>query len=608
MTWFKNLQIRMKMMVSFGLIITLMIALSIFAVVQLKNIDKAYDYTIGSPIKAEIYLYEFRGAMRDLYYVTAAMSTYSTANDRAKIDDLYKNALSGYAEAEQRLKAFEDVAKTANLPPEALTGILGQTARLHRLLREYKSQLLDFVWEAALKGNHKQTLEALNAGASIIDEITTIANEQIEAASMVADAESEAATKAADQAVWVLIAIAVVVALVALVIVLLVSDLVSKPLLPLAAFMKKAGSTGDLSLRPEDVKVITELSQVNDEIGQTISSCAAFVARITDVSKSLADVAGGDLTGEVKLLSDKDTMGLAMQQLIGQLNVMFSEINDSTAEVSNGAQQLAHTAASIASGAAQMAGGAQSLAEGATEQAASIEKVSSSIAEIAEKTNANVVMTSEAARLTNTIIDKVEKGSRKMEEMITAVNDITNASKSVSHIMETINGIATQTNLLSLNAAIEAARAGEHGRGFSVVAEEVRKLATQSKEAVEETNSIIRNSIQQAELGAQVADGMASSLAEIVTCVNESNRLIWEIAHSSEEQSVSISQVNANIDHVAGIVQQNSALSEESAAAAEENAAASEESAAVANEMNSQSNVLKNLIARFKLKSEMAEC
>jgi len=196
----------------------------------------------------------------------------------------------------------------------------------------------------------------------------------------------------------------------------------------------------------------------------------------------------------------------------------------------------------------------------------------------------------------------VEKGNRQMDEMTKAVTDITEASKSVSNIMETINGIATQTNLLSLNAAIEAARAGEQGRGFAVVAEEVRKLAAQSERAAKETSSIIHNSIQKAELGSRVAGEMAASLMEIVASINESNRLIMEVAKVSEEQSTSISQINVSINQVTEIVEQNSRVAEQSAVTSEKSAAASEESASAADEMSSDANVLEKLISQFKLK------
>jgi len=191
------------------------------------------------------------------------------------------------------------------------------------------------------------------------------------------------------------------------------------------------------------------------------------------------------------------------------------------------------------------------------------------------------------------------EGSQQMDEMIAAVYDINEASKSVSNIMETINDIATQTNLVALNAAIEAARAGEQGKGFAVVAEEVRKFVAQSEEAVKETSVIVNNSMQKAELGARVAGEMAASLTELLSVINESPRFVSEIAKATEEQNANISQITFSINQVSDIVKYNRVLADESAKTAQDSAAAFEESAAAADDMNNQAAILKDLTSHF---------
>ncbi len=142
---------------------------------------------------------------------------------------------------------------------------------------------------------------------------------------------------------------------------------------------------------------------------------------------------------------------------------------------------------------------------------------------------------------------------------------------------------------MALNAAVEAARAGEHGKGFAVVADEVRSLAAKSAAAAKDTESLIANSISKAELGERIAAETATSLSEIVSGINESETLVTNIARSSEEQSAGIGEINTGIDQVAQVVQQNSATAEESAAASQE--------------MSSQSDLLREMIARFKLRN-----
>ena len=354
----------------------------------------------------------------------------------------------------------------------------------------------------------------------------------------------------------------------------LVRRIITKPLSLLTGFMHRASSTGDIALQPEDIETVGKFAKVKDEIGQTISSCAAFVGHVTEIGTSMGQVARGDLTDDIALLSDKDTLGQDLKKMTDNLNNMFYEIQASTHQVSVGSKQVAD--------------GAQALAQGSTEQAASIEELSSSITEIADRTKMNAAIADKTSKLSVTIKESAEKGSRQMGEMITAVKEINEASQSISKIIKTIDDIAFQTNILALNAAVEAARAGQHGKGFAVVAEEVRNLASKSAEAAKDTGAMIQNSMDKAALGSRIAGETAASLAEIVTGINESSKLVAEIASASEQQSIGISQINIGIDQVAHVVQQNSATAEESAATAEQ--------------MSGQSDILQQLISRFKLK------
>jgi len=355
-----------------------------------------------------------------------------------------------------------------------------------------------------------------------------------------------------------------------------ISSLISKPLIPLAEFMNRAGSTGDITLSPADVEVISKYSQAEDEIGQAIKGAASFVTHVGNISGELESVASGDLTIEVKLLSDNDVMGHSVKQMVDSLNDMFMEINLSTNQVSTGASQIST--------------GAQALAQGTTEQAATVEELSSSITEIAEKTRTNAATADEASKLSASIKEDAEKGIRQMDGMISAVQDINEASHSIGNIIKTIDDIAFQTNILALNAAVEAARAGQHGKGFAVVAEEVRNLASKSAQAAKDTSDIIQDTIEKSDLGSRIAGETAISLQEIGTGISESNRLVAEIAMASEEQSQSISQINTGINQVSQVIQQNSATAQQSAAASEQ--------------MSGQSDVLKQLITQFKLKDD----
>jgi len=375
---------------------------------------------------------------------------------------------------------------------------------------------------------------------------------------------------------YIIIAFIAVAVIVSILLALYISNLISKPLIPLNAFMARAGTTGNLTLGPADEEVIGKFALIKDEIGQTIRSCASFVSHVTNISEALTKISNGDLTIDIESLSSEDTLGNGLQRTMDNLNNMFGEINSASSQVSTGSKQIADSS--------------QMLAQGSTQQAAAVQELSASIANIAQKTKDNSDKADHAANLANTIKGNAEKGSYQMDEMITAVKDINTASQSISRVIKVIDDIAFQTNILALNAAVEAARAGQHGKGFAVVAEEVRNLAAKSAEAAKETGVLIQNSSEKAGLGSRIASDTAASLTEIVSGINESSKIVGEIAYSSLEQSQGIEQINKGIDQVAQVVQQNSATAEESAAASEE--------------MSAQSTTLQGLISQFKLKDE----
>jgi methyl-accepting chemotaxis protein len=349
--------------------------------------------------------------------------------------------------------------------------------------------------------------------------------------------------------------------------------MISKPLTALSAFMNKAGQTGDISLSDDDIRIIGEFSQIRDEIGQAVSGCAGFVGHIIKIADELETVANGDLTSEIEVLSENDTMGQSLKNMTSSLNVLFREINNTSSLVNTGSKQFAD--------------GAQALAQGSTEQAASVEELSSSVADISVKSGENAEKALKAAGLAGEIMNNAEKGSHQMSDMMNAVNEINQASLNIQRIIKVIDDIAFQTNILALNAAVEAARAGQHGKGFSVVAEEVRNLATKSASAAKDTGIMIQDCIEKAVFGLQIAEETALSLNEIVSGINESNIIVNEIAKLSKEQSLGINQINTGIEQVVSVIQQNSSTAQESAAASEE--------------MSGQSTLLKELISRFKL-------
>jgi methyl-accepting chemotaxis protein len=302
---------------------------------------------------------------------------------------------------------------------------------------------------------------------------------------------------------------------------------------------------------------------------------------ITDISSVLGDISNGVLTASITSEYKGDFI-----ELKNSINRIVESLNEIMREISVSAEQ-------VASGTVQVSGGSQAISQGASEQASAIEELTASIAEVAEQTKQNAANAFKASSISNDTKKNAMDGNDKMKAMIDAMEDINESSASISKIIKVIDDIAFQTNILALNAAVEAARAGIHGKGFAVVAEEVRTLAAKSAEAAKETTSLIEGSTKKAEIGTKIAKETAESLAGIANGVDETARLVNEIASASEEQANSVAQINKGIEQMSQVVQTNSATAEEAAAAAEE--------------LSSQAELLKKMVDRFKLRESTPE-
>ena len=324
-----------------------------------------------------------------------------------------------------------------------------------------------------------------------------------------------------------------------------------------------------------------------DELGVLAAQVGRLIHKlrliIEDENQFLSKMAEGDFTID-------STCEEAYTGGFYPLLVLFRSIAD---KLNDTMLQISQSSAQVAGGAAQVSNGAQELAQGATEQASSVQELAATVDEISNKVNQNADSARQASKAADDVSAKMNVSKEKMQQMTHAMGDISSCSSKISKIMKIIEDIAFQTNILALNAAVEAARAGAAGKGFAVVADEVRNLANKSKEASENIAALIENSLQAIENGTQIADDTAQSLIQAVNDVNEMAGIIEQISEASNDQADSIAQLTVGIDQISNVVQTNSATAEESAAASEE--------------LSSQSQLMKSLVGRFRLKSSTSK-
>ncbi len=318
-----------------------------------------------------------------------------------------------------------------------------------------------------------------------------------------------------------------------------------------------------------------------DELGELANSmrklCSSTKVVISDLNYVLEEVAAGNLTVDSK--AEANYVG-AYSALLTSTRSFVSTLNETLTKINVAAEQ-------VSSGSDQVSSGAQALAQGATEQASSVEELAATIQVVHTQIKTNADHAKDANEQTNTAGSKMNVANDKMGELVKAMEEIKQCSSQISEIIKTIEDIAFQTNILSLNAAIEAARAGAAGKGFAVVADEVRNLAAKSAEAANNTNVLIENTVKAIEEGNSLVDEVAHMMQGVSEAAALVSKLNNGISEGSAEAADSIAQINIGVDQISNVVQTNSATAEQSAAASEE--------------LSGQATMLKELIAQFRL-------
>lgn len=320
-----------------------------------------------------------------------------------------------------------------------------------------------------------------------------------------------------------------------------------------------------------------------DEIGliaqTTHHLCECLRKAIDDIGRILGEMAEGNIAVDV-LINE--------ELYIGDFKVLADSLKTIRTNLTNVMGEISYIANQVDTGAYQVSDGLQTLSQGTAKQSEEVDGLVSNVTEITSQIKNSEVRCGNASELVDKANEYAVEADSKMIQLTAATKNIEQSSAKISSIIKTIEDIAFQTNILALNASVEAAHAGVAGKGFSVVAEEVRSLATKSGNAVQNTSALISRSVQDIRVGTESTDQAISAMQVINDCIQSIKMLMDDIADASVQQSEMIASIEEGIKEISKVVQTNSA--------------AAEESAVVSKELSNQARTLNHLIGQFRIK------
>lgn len=557
----KNMKINKRLMTSYSIVLILLVLGTLISIWNLSDIGKQiktfYEHPFQVSASANVINERFEVMQKSVFRALSATT-----------DETKQNAIS------DAKKASEVIQEQLAIAEELYLGDKSNITNLKTKLEEL-APMRQHVLDLALNNQNKEAAEYMEANnIPLIGEIQEYLNTLIKSANTTATTLIENIKNTQVFAMITLIILAAASIVISLLFAKFITSSITKPVSQIQVMAENLVN-GILDTSMITYKSKDELGVLSNNMKKAMEN---FLVLIRDVSYLMGEIAQGNL----------NTISQHREIYLGEFKPMLKAMADMTTNVSNTIEKINISSEQVSAGSLQMAENAQGLAEGATDQAGSIEELNITIENIADMAHITAEESKKASEQVNTSVKKAEGSRLEMENLMKAMERIDTTSKEIENIISAIEDIASQTNLLSLNASIEAARAGEAGKGFAVVADQIGQLAADSAKSAANTRDLIMKTLEEIKVGNHITLSASNSFEGIIEDIEEFAKAAKSTSEKSIEQYNNLQQIKDSIDQISRVVQNNSAAAEESSATSEE--------------LSAQAETLKELVGRFRLK------